>query len=107
MSVNEVIQNIDSLYNKTISVYGYYSSKYPFPLPECAWYFNATAIPRYHDSFYLPSDSGNHYLLNATSTLRGDTLEIRILHPYNTTSNIPLYESGTFVTLNGTLLKQY
>jgi streptogramin lyase len=108
MSVNDVIQNIDSLYNKTISVHGYYSSRYPFVLPACSYYAGPHGTPRYHDSVYISSSSGNHYLSNVTQEFRGDTLEIRIIDPNtNTTFTKPAYDDGKFVTLNGTLLKQY
>ena len=86
-----------------------YNSKQPFVwIRTWANWFYPNLPPRHFDSFYLPSDSGTHYLSNVTGKYNGDTLEIKIIDPYtNTTFSEPAYDEGELVTLNGTLLKQY
>ena len=111
MNVTQVVQNIDSLYNKTISVYGSYFFKYPFSLPErpCRAYSSSTLALKYDDSAYVSSHQGWHFLYT-----NGDALEVRIIYtPTNSTVNgIPYWWYGfpnnDFpMIFNGTLMKQY
>ena len=108
LGVSEVIQNVDSLYNKTITVYGQYTPRYPFSLPECAWQIRPNAVPTYDNSYYLAIPDGQYYLSNSTSTYSGITLEVKIINfKTNTTITSSPFHSGKLVALEGILEKQY
>lgn len=110
LDVSYVIQHLDSLYGKKITVNGTYDYRYPFPFAmSCGW----ASIPNLpksinHNSDYLASPWGNNYLFHKTAPYYGAVLELRSANA--TSPYIPLpvtlhyYEPAT---LTGKLVKQY
>lgn len=107
LNVTYVINNLDSLYGKRITVYGYWYDKYPFahPLPACR-IIDPNVKPIYDNSTYVPEVfGGNNYLANTTNWKSGDVLVVRL--PNNAYLESPVIDREKIVTVTGILEKYY
>lgn len=106
IDITHVINNLDSLSGKRITVYGYWYDVYPFPHPLPACRAIDPNVKPIYDNTYAPNVfGGDNYLTNVTNWKGGDVLDVRL--PNNAYLESPVIDRGKFVTVTGVLEKYY
>lgn len=110
LSVSYVTQNVDSLYDKKITVNGTYAWAYPFPAPAnaCAE-FPVSKLPKSanYDSTYSSFRRAENYLFERTSLFYGPVLELRSANGVYSSLPVTTPFYGEPFTVTGKLEKQY
>ena len=106
MNVTEVIHNLDNLYDKHITVSGYWYDTYPSGVQDgmhCQL-GEPNTKPIYDNSTYVAPRGGGNYLSSMASE-RGDILSFSL--PHNALLFEDVRHRDDFVTVSGILEKYY
>lgn len=104
INVNNLIQNLDSLYGKRVIVYGDYQWRYNSPIGGVMCY---QSNKTYDDSGYIPRYFSNSHLANATSTQSYNRIELQLKTSMSNNYMSGLFDSERPVALSGILNKVY
>jgi hypothetical protein len=110
MNVTDVIHNLDTLYDKPITVSGYWYDRYPRTHEiHCSTEYQQTDKlpyddPAYNSQYAVYTIGGNNYLTNTTS---GERSVLLITLPNNALLFNDVNHDGEFVTVSEFLKKSY
>lgn len=108
MNITEVIHNLDSLYDKRITVSGYWYDKFGgLPGIACRG-IDPDIKPKYDNSTYVANlRGGNNYLTNTKDSIVDVLLVSLPNNEYLFKDQNPVIHRGDFVMVSGVLKKYY